>query len=116
MHPFMLHSASRNSLRVPGIITNPPVLLKELFNFDRENLDYSLVERKTLKELGVERLPGWKIKGEWRVVVPERVRIQAEMRAQESKTLAGELKDATSTNGPEKWETNVLTTGEILSM
>jgi len=25
MHPLMLHSASRNNLRIPRIITNPPV-------------------------------------------------------------------------------------------
>jgi hypothetical protein len=37
MHPFMLHSASRNALRIPRIITDLPVLLKEPFNFDRQN-------------------------------------------------------------------------------
>jgi hypothetical protein len=117
MHPFMLHSASRNALRIPRIITNPPVLLKQPFNFDRQNPDdYSLVERKTLKELGVESLPGWKITGERRVVVPERVRIQAEMRAQELKRLAGELKDGTETGGSEKWEIRLPTTAEILSL
>lgn len=53
----MLHSASKNHLRLPRIITNPPVSLNEPFNFNRENPDdFSLVEKKTLKELGVERL------------------------------------------------------------
>jgi len=112
MHPFMLHSASRNSLRVPRIITNPPVLLKEPFNFDRDHPEeYSLVERKTLKELGRDRLRGWRIKGERRVVVPERVRIQAEMRVEELNRLG----KATGMERPEKW-TRSLTTSEVLSM
>lgn len=56
LHPLMLHSASKNYLRIPRIITNPPAALKEPFNFDRENPeDYSLVERKTLLALGVDR-------------------------------------------------------------
>ncbi len=64
MHPFMMHSASRNSLHVPRVITNPFVCLKEPFNFDRADpREYSLVEKKTLKELGVDSLPNWKIKG-----------------------------------------------------
>lgn len=51
IHPCMLHSASQNALRVPRIITNPPALLKELFNLYRQNPDdYSFMERKTLKE------------------------------------------------------------------
>lgn len=53
----MLHSASRNHTRAPRIITNPPVSLKEPFNFNRESPeDYSIVEKKTLKELGVDKL------------------------------------------------------------
>ncbi|THH08895.1 hypothetical protein EW145_g2398 [Phellinidium pouzarii] len=57
MHPLMLHTASKNYTRIPRIITNPPVSLKEPFNFNRENPEeYSLVERKTLKEIGVEKL------------------------------------------------------------
>ena len=53
----MLHSASKNHLRALRIITNPAVALKEPFNFNRENPEeYSLVERKTLRELGVDRL------------------------------------------------------------
>jgi hypothetical protein len=40
----MLHSASKNLLRIPRVITNPPVSLKEPFCFDREDpKDYSLV-------------------------------------------------------------------------
>ncbi|QRV98436.1 phytanoyl-CoA dioxygenase [Ceratobasidium sp. AG-Ba] len=56
LHPLMLHSASKNHTRAVRLITNPPVSLKEPFNFNRENpADFSLVELKTLKELGVDR-------------------------------------------------------------
>jgi Phytanoyl-CoA dioxygenase (PhyH) len=112
MHPFMLHSASRNALRIPRIITNPPVLLKEPFNFDRENPDdYSLIEKKTLAALGKDRLPGWKITGERKVVVPARVRIQAEMRAAELKRM----NETSNVNGAQTWD-KLPTTAEILSM
>ena len=115
MHPLMMHSASRNALRIPRIITNPPVLLKEPFNFDRQNPeDYSIVEKKTLKELGVRRLPGWRIKGERSVVVPKRVRIQAEMRAQELKRLEGASKDGVPIGLGQL--DRLPTTEEILSM
>ncbi|KAH9949865.1 hypothetical protein B0H21DRAFT_706795 [Amylocystis lapponica] len=58
MHSFMLHSASKNHLREPRVITNPPVSLKAPFNFTRENPDdYSLVELKTLRALGVDYFP-----------------------------------------------------------
>ncbi|MCJ1402073.1 hypothetical protein MMC11_005292 [Xylographa trunciseda] len=89
LHPLMLHSASNNSLRIPRIIINPPVSLKEPFNFDRENAeDYSIVERKTLRELGKERLSGWKIKGEREAVIPARLKPQAKMMEEELKRLA----------------------------
>lgn len=78
LHPLMLHSASKNLTRDIRIITNPPVSLKEPFNFDRENeKDYSLVELKTIREVG--NFKGWKIKGERRGWVPERLK-----RAEES--------------------------------
>ena len=115
MHPFMLHSASRNSLRTPRIITNPPVLLKEPFKFDRENPDdFSIVEKKTLSAFGVDSLPGWKITGERKVVVPARIRIQAEMRKEELKRLAG--RGGTMVEDRKNWDTRVPTTNEILSM
>ena len=55
LHPLMLHTASKNLLRKARIITNPPVSLKEPFCFDRADpKDYSLVEQKTLNDLGIE--------------------------------------------------------------
>ncbi|KAF4623510.1 hypothetical protein D9613_001664 [Agrocybe pediades] len=88
MHPLMMHSASKNHLRVPRIITNPPVSLVKPFNFDRENPDdYSLVELKTLKALGVERFP-FQITTERRRVVPARVLREQKMQEEENARLA----------------------------
>ncbi|KAI7973065.1 hypothetical protein EIK77_004342 [Talaromyces pinophilus] len=89
LHPLMVHSASVNTLRIPRIITNPPITLKEPFRFDRKDPnDFSLVERKTLRSLGVDRLDDWKIVGEREMVVPERLRAQAAMKEEEIKRLA----------------------------
>jgi hypothetical protein len=64
LHPFMLHSASKNLLREVRIITNPPVALKEPFSYNRTDGQYSLVEQKTLRDLGhPEGLRDWKITG-----------------------------------------------------
>ena len=89
LHPLMVHSASRNSLRLPRMITNPPVSLKEPFNFDRDDpSEYSLVELKTLQELGKERLRGWKITGTRDAVIPERLKVQNKMKEDELRRLA----------------------------
>lgn len=83
LHPLMMHSATSNALRNVRIITNPPVSLREPFNFDREDGNYSLVERRTLRALGKDRLEGWKITMPRERIVPERVRIQEEMKKAE---------------------------------
>ncbi|KAJ3843177.1 hypothetical protein F5878DRAFT_314884 [Lentinula raphanica] len=83
LHPLMLHSAAKNYLRQPRIITNPPVSLKEPFDFARESEDdYSLVEKKTLKALGVDRLD-FHITTERRRMTPKRVGVQAQLLAEE---------------------------------
>ncbi|KAL2811931.1 hypothetical protein BJX63DRAFT_443775 [Aspergillus granulosus] len=88
MHPFMCHSASRNSLRIPRIITNPPVGLNEPFNFDRDDpSQYSLVERKTLLALGRDRLSGWKITTARERIVPARMKGALEMKKEEEARL-----------------------------
>lgn len=63
LHPLLLHSASRNVRRNVRIITNAAVSLKEPFNFKRADpKDYSLVELKTMRDLGrPEGMPEWKI-------------------------------------------------------
>ena len=91
LHPLMVHTASRNILRVPRIIINPPASLKEPFNFDRENAsEYSIVELKTLKSLGVDRLKGWKITAEREKIVPERVKRWEKMKTEEERRLKEE--------------------------
>jgi hypothetical protein len=57
MHPFMLHAASQNFLRVPRVISNIPVAMREPMRFDRANReDFSPVELAILRALHVERL------------------------------------------------------------
>lgn len=91
LHPLMLHSASNNALRALRVITNPPVSLMEPFVLDRgEAGGYSVVERKTLLELGVpdgEGLKGWRIEAERERIVPKRVRVQEEMKKEEERRL-----------------------------
>ncbi|KAI0366675.1 hypothetical protein BV20DRAFT_637988 [Pilatotrama ljubarskyi] len=87
LHPLMLHSASKNHLRIPRVITNPPVALREPFNFARDDRDeYSLVELKTLRALGVDRLE-FRPTTERRRVVPPRVALQEKMLADEKRRL-----------------------------
>ena len=57
MHPYMLHASSQNTLGKPRFMSNPPVVLKEPMNLNRQNTeDFSLLERATLHYLGLERL------------------------------------------------------------
>lgn len=88
LHPLMVHSATKNGKRIPRVITNPPVALRAPFNFDREDVsDYSLVELKTIMEIGTENLKGWKITGKREKFIPERVRIQEQMKKEEQQRL-----------------------------
>lgn len=91
LHPLMLHSAAKNLLRRIRVITNPPVALKEPFCFQREDeREYSLVEVKTLRELGMRGGIGeWRVRGERKVWVPGRVGRMEEMRRREVERLAG---------------------------
>lgn len=103
MHPFMLHSKSHNSIRIPRMITNPPVSLLEPFVYSRPDpSEYSLVELKTLKELGRDPLHGdggldfqiaharegvipkrLEKQGKWKVEMEERMRVRQMQLAQE---------------------------------
>jgi hypothetical protein len=63
------------------------VALKEPFNFNRDDpAEYSLVERKTLRALGVEKLD-FKPTTERRTIVPARVLIQQKMLEEERSRL-----------------------------
>ncbi|KAJ7787794.1 hypothetical protein B0H14DRAFT_3578978 [Mycena olivaceomarginata] len=85
LHPLMVHSATKNATRVP-------VALKEPFRLSRgaeAGNKFSLVEQKTLRELGfLEGLDGWKIEGERAAFVPRRIKIQEEMKERERERLA----------------------------
>ena len=57
LHPYMLHASSQNVLGRPRFMSNPPIVLKEPLNFNRDNPEeFSLLERATLHSLGLERL------------------------------------------------------------
>ena len=91
MHPLMLHSVSRNTLRIPRIISNSRTSMKELFKIARESPnDYSLIELKTLSLLGVNRLD-YKITGHRELLNPTRTRIHARMKEQEKLRISGKL-------------------------
>ena len=87
LHPLMLHTATSNARRNVRIITNPPVSLREPFNFGREDGNYSLVELTTLRALGKDNLKDWKITNPRQGVIPERLRAQARMKEQELKRM-----------------------------
>ncbi|CAE6522317.1 unnamed protein product [Rhizoctonia solani] len=87
LHPLILHSASKNHTRSIRLITNPPVSLKEPFNFNRHDpSEFSLVERKTLKELGVEKLD-FSPKAPRKNIMPQRLDTQSRMLAEELKRM-----------------------------
>lgn len=56
LHPFMLHASSNNHSGRVRFMTNPPVVLREPMNLNRDDPDdFSLIELATLHGLGVER-------------------------------------------------------------
>ena len=84
-----LLSVVRSLLRLPRVITNPPVALTSPFRFARTGApgdEYSLVERKTLRALGVDRL-AFAPTTPRRTIVPARVGIQAKMIEEETRRL-----------------------------
>ncbi|KAI1488113.1 dihydrofolate reductase-like domain-containing protein [Biscogniauxia mediterranea] len=95
LHPLMVHSATGNARRRVRVVTNPPVSLREPHRFDRPDGAYSLVERKTMADaMGAgeegkqeEALRGWRIEAPRERLVPERVRIQEEMKRAEVRRL-----------------------------
>lgn len=87
LHPYMLHSASRNPSGRPRFITNPAVALTAPMNFDRADpAEYSLVERAVLHALGVERL-AFRPAAPRERVIPEREARQARMLAEQKRRL-----------------------------
>ncbi len=90
MHPLMLHSASHNNLRIPRIITNPPVSLLSPFNFHRSDpSEYSLVELKTILALGGTKETGIDFKPTHprERIIPDRLKVQNVMMVEEKERL-----------------------------
>jgi hypothetical protein len=85
LHPFVLHAKSRNHLRRPRFITNPPLTLARPMRFDRS--DPSPVERAVLRALGVDSY-AFAPTGPREEIVPERVKRQRAMKADEDRRLA----------------------------
>ncbi len=89
LHPFMLHASSQNLLGVPWFMTNPCLKLSQPMRFDRADPDeLAPIELAVLRGLGLDRLD-YRIEGERRENVPERIRRQREMLEQEQARLAG---------------------------
>ncbi|WP_309719292.1 phytanoyl-CoA dioxygenase family protein [Armatimonas sp.] len=86
MHPYLLHASSKNALRLPRLITNPPVHLKEPMDFNRPDGNYSLVEAAVLRGLGVESFDFVPTSPRERII-PERERMQVKMREEEKARL-----------------------------
>lgn len=56
LHPFMLHASSNNHSPHVRFMTNPPVVLAEPMNLNRDDpTEFSLIERCTLHALGLPR-------------------------------------------------------------
>jgi hypothetical protein len=87
IHPFVLHASSKNALRLPRVITNPPISLKEPMQFNRPDGNYSLVEQAILNALGVDKFD-FVATGSRERIVPERVKRQAEVIEAEKARLA----------------------------
>lgn len=85
-HPLMLYSASRNGLQIPRFITNPKVVLKDHFRFDRPAEELSLVEQKTLCALGKPSL-SYQPKGPREVPYPARQGVWEKILAAENDRL-----------------------------
>jgi hypothetical protein len=88
LHPYILHAKSQNVIRLPRIITNPPLTLAEPMRFDRTDpSEFSLVERAVLRALdapSVEFTPA----AARQQLVPPRVAIQRQRMAEEERRLA----------------------------
>jgi hypothetical protein len=87
LHPYVLHTRSPNMLRIPRIITNPPLTLAEPLRFDRPNPhDHSLVERAVLRSLDTTRYEFTPTRPR-EPIVPQRIAAQKLLLAQEKRRL-----------------------------
>jgi hypothetical protein len=87
LHPYVLHAKSPNVLRVPRVITNPPLTLAEPLRFDRADPDeLSPVERAVLRALGTPRYE-FGPTGPREAIVPPRIAEQRRRLAEEQRRL-----------------------------
>jgi hypothetical protein len=86
LHPLMAHSASRNSLRAPRFITNPPVSTSKPFQFSKPIEKLNLVEQKTLRALGKTSY-NFQIKSERRTFPGGRHELWQQVRKEERERL-----------------------------
>jgi hypothetical protein len=85
LHPYLLHAKAQNVLRLPRVITNPPLTLAEPMRFDRADPDdFSLVERAVLRALAVPRYE-YAPAGPRETLVPPRIARQRQMLADEQR-------------------------------
>jgi len=87
MHPYMLHSASPNILRIPRFMTNPAVTLKEPFNYNQSFDKLSIVERTTLRALGKKAPYDYKITSPRKYFLSKRYYLWHEMHEDAIKRL-----------------------------
>ena len=88
MHPFMLHTSSRNHSARARLITNPCVFLTEPMRFDREPFEsHSPVERAVLRALG-SRSYTFQPTSPRRRIVPARLAHQAKLKEEEDRRLS----------------------------
>ncbi|KAJ7657565.1 hypothetical protein B0H14DRAFT_3078211, partial [Mycena olivaceomarginata] len=90
LHPLMVHSATKNATRVPRVITNPPVALKEPFRLSR-GAEAGKIQPSRAEDAARARIPegldGWKIEGGRAAFVPRRIKIQEEMKERNARGL-----------------------------
>lgn len=84
LHPYVLHAKSQNTLRLPRIITNPPLTLAQSMRFDSDNP--SLVERAVLRALGTSSYE-FTPRGPREAIVPPRIAAQRRLLAEEQRRL-----------------------------
>jgi hypothetical protein len=88
LHPYILHAKSQNTLRIPRVITNPPLTLAEPMRFNRSNPnELSLVERAVLRALGTSRHE-FRPAEPREAIVPPRIAAQQRLLAEEQRRLA----------------------------
>lgn len=94
LHPLTVHSASKNGRRLVRMITNPNICLKEPFKFNRQKPhEHSLVELKTIQDIGRDKLQHWQITGKRAPIIPDRLQEAAVMLEDENKRLEAECSD-----------------------